>query len=74
LKRIIPAIIVVIIGIFIAYYMLIQPKPLKIYNPSDINPKLVDESVQDVSKNHRVGSFNLVDQEGNTITELNFKN
>ena len=74
MKRIIPATIVVIIGIFIAYYMLIQPKPLKIYNPSDINPKLVDESVQDVSKNHRVGSFNLVDQEGNTITELNFKN
>jgi len=73
LKRIIPAIIVVIIGISIAYYMLIQPKPLKIYNPSDINPKLVDESVQDVSINHRVGAFNLVDQEGNTTTELNFK-
>ncbi|MBW6482870.1 MAG: SCO family protein [Vicingaceae bacterium] len=53
--------------------MLIQPKPLKIYNPSDINPKLVDESVQDVSINHRVGAFNLVDQEGNTTTELNFK-
>ncbi len=73
MKRIIPAIIVVIIGISIAYYMLIQPKPLKIYNPSDINPKLVDESVQDVSINHRVGAFNLIDQEGNTTTELNFK-
>lgn len=74
MKRIIPAIIVVIIGIAIAYYMLIQPKPLKIFNPTDINPLLVDESVKNVSKNHSVGAFNLVDQNGNTVTELNFEN
>lgn len=50
MKRLIPALIVVIIGITIAYFMISKPKPLKIYNPADINPKLVDESLQGTSK------------------------
>ena len=71
MKRLIPAIVVVITGMAIAYF-LIKPKVLPVFNPSDINPKLVDESVQGVTKLHRVGSFSLTNQEGKTITEKNF--
>jgi len=73
MKKLIPAFIIIVIGIGIVYFMIKQPKPLKIYNPADVNPKLVHESVQDVQKLHRVGSFSLTDQNGNTVTENDFK-
>ncbi len=73
MKRFIPAAIITVIGIFVAYVMITDNKSLPIYNPSDLNPKLVDESVQGVTQLHRVGSFNLIDQEGKIVTEENFK-
>lgn len=73
MKRFVPAILVAVIGISIAYFMIDQPKKLKIYNPIDINPELVDESIQKVDKYHRVGSFDLVDQDGARTTENDFK-
>ncbi len=73
MKRLIPSLIVVIIGITIAYFMISKPKPLKIYNPADINPKLVDESLQGTSKNHKVGEFSLTDQDGKTVTPTDFE-
>lgn len=73
MKTLVPSVIVVIIGITIAYFMISKPKPLKVFNPADINPKLVDESLQSTNKNHRVGDFNLTDQDGNTVTPNNFK-
>ncbi|MBI2281194.1 MAG: SCO family protein [Bacteroidetes bacterium] len=72
MKRLIPAIIIVVIGMVIAYF-LIKPKVLPVFNPSDINPKLVDESVQGVTKLHRVGSFSLTNQDGKTITEKDYE-
>ena len=74
MKRLIPAIIISIIGITIAYFMIDQPKKLKVYNPIDINPDLVDESVRKVDKYHRVGSFNLINQNGEKTTENDFRN
>lgn len=73
MKRFLPAIIIVLVGITIAYFILAKPKPLKIYNPSDVNPKLVDESLQDKSKHHKVESFSLIDQNGREVTEEIFK-
>lgn len=73
MKRFIPAILITTIGITIAYFMIDKPKILKVYNPKDLNPKLVDESVRNVDKFHRVGSFNLTDQDGNEVTESDFK-
>lgn len=73
MKRIIPSALIAITGIIIAYFM-IKDKPLPVFNPSDINPKLVDESVQDINKLHRVESFNLIDQDGNEVTENSFNN
>lgn len=73
MKKLIPAFIVIVIGITITYFIITKPKPLKTYNPADVNPKLVHESVQDVQKLHRVGSFSLTDQNGKNITEKDFK-
>lgn len=55
------------------YYLNNQAKSLPIYNPIDINPRLVDESLLNKSKNHVIGSFKLTDQDGNTVTEADFK-
>lgn len=74
MKRFIPAIIITIIGITIAYFMIDRPKTLKVYNPIDINPDLVDESIQSVDKYHRVGSFKLTNQDGKVITENDYRN
>lgn len=74
MKRLIPAILISIIGITIAYYMIDKPKKLKVYNPIDINPDLVDESLRTVDKYHRVGSFNLTNQDGKKTTEKDFRN
>lgn len=41
---------------------------LKVYNPADINPKLVDPSIQDVQKDHTIGEFAFLNQLGDTIT------
>ena len=73
MKKLIPALIIVVIGIAIAYNMNNKPKVLKVYNPIDLNPELVDESLRNVDKFHRVGSFSLTDQDGNEVTENNFK-
>ena len=43
-------------------------KQLPIYNPVDFNPKLVDKSIRDITKNHTVSDFNLINQNGSFIT------
>lgn len=73
MKKFIPAFIIAIIGITIAYFMIDKPKPLKVFNPADINPDLVDESVRNVDKFHRVGSFSLTNQDGKEVTENDYK-
>ena len=49
-------------------------KQLPIYNPVDFNPKLVDKSIRDINKNHRVSDFNLINQNGSLITSKDYKN
>ena len=49
-----------------AAYQILQPKPrLPIYNPSDLNPGVVDDDLERVGRGHRIGDFDLVDQWGN---------
>jgi protein SCO1/2 len=72
MKKLIPALIVISIGITIGYFMIDKPKVLKVFNPSDINPDLVDESLRSVSQFHRVGSFNLTNQNGGVVTEESY--
>ncbi len=55
-------------------YFLVKPKnKLPVYNPVDVNPRLVDDSVKHISKDHKVADFKLTNQNGETITEDDFK-
>lgn len=55
------------------YHLNNKSKSLPIYNPTDVNPKLVDDSMLNISKNHTIAPFTLVDQDGKTVTEADFK-
>lgn len=46
---------------------------LKIYQPTDINPDLVDEQLRSIGMNHRIADFKLVDQNGDTITNSTYE-
>lgn len=55
-------------------YFLVKPKDrLPVYNPVDVNPRLVDDSVKHISRNHRIAGFDLVNQNGKQVTEEDFK-
>jgi len=47
---------------------------LPVYNPSDLNPELVDKSMQQVSENYTVADFNLINQNGEQVTQADYKN
>lgn len=58
----------VFIGGVTASYQILKPEPrLPIYNPSDLNAQLVDDSLQSQAKNHRVLPFELYNQYGDTL-------
>ncbi len=44
---------------------------LKVYSPYDVNPALVDSSIQSQKKDHSIADFSLVNQLGDTITKAN---
>lgn len=48
-------------------------RTLPIYNPSDLNPELVDISLRNQTENHTVAPFSLVNQNGKTITQDDYK-
>lgn len=48
-------------------------KELPIYNPSDFHTELVDVSLQKTTKNHTVADFELINQNGKTITQKDYK-
>tara|TARA_B110000046_G_scaffold57595_2_gene64369 strand:+ start:43485 stop:44141 length:657 start_codon:yes stop_codon:yes gene_type:complete len=71
LAIIIPALILCI-GIGVAYKMIKEDRVLPIYSPAMINPELVDESKQNVTKGHRISEFTLTNQDGKEITDTDF--
>jgi protein SCO1/2 len=66
-------IIFAIVFITIAFKLLTPRKSLKIFNPSDVNPELVDSTVQHISKYHTIAPFKFVNQNGDTITEKDYE-
>lgn len=61
--------------IFIGIYTLLQPeKTLPIFTPRDVNPQLVDTTVQHVGYNHTIADFKFTNQNGKTITQEDYKN
>ena len=55
--------------------MILKPvETLPIYQPAEINDKLVDSSVIHVSKYHKISDFELTNQNGQIITQEFYKN
>ncbi len=56
------------------FYNALKPqKTLPIYNPADVNPELVDSTVQYVSKYHTIADFSFTNQNGKTITQKDYE-
>lgn len=56
------------------FYSALKPqKTLPIYNPADVNPELVDSTVQYKSKYHTIADFSFVNQNGETITQKDYE-
>lgn len=62
-----------IIMIYAIYTLLTPEKRLPIFNPADVNPRLVDETLLHIRSNHKVSDFELINQNGDTITQANYK-
>jgi protein SCO1/2 len=60
-------------GMFIVYPMLKKEERLRVYQPADLNKKLVDEDMQRQGRDHRIAPFKLVDQRGDTVTNATFE-
>lgn len=61
------------ITLFLFYNALKPQKMLPIYNPADVNPELVDSTVQYVSKYHTIADFSFTNQNGKTITQKDYE-
>ncbi len=61
------------ITIYLFYTALKPNKSLPIYNPADVNPELVDSTVQYISKYHTIADFSFVNQNGKTITQKDYE-
>ena len=55
------------------FYSALKPKKsLPIYNPSMVNPELVDSTVQYISKYHSIADFSFTNQNGKIITQKDY--
>ncbi|MFM7022122.1 MAG: SCO family protein [Flavobacteriales bacterium] len=53
-------------------YPIVNRKTLPIYNPADINPRLVSDSMRHINSGHNIPSFQLINQNGDTVTDKDF--
>lgn len=61
------------ITIFLFYRALKPAKSLPIYNPADVNPELVDSTMQYKSKYHTIADFSFTNQNGKIITQKDYE-
>jgi len=77
LKKSIPILVIFVlfsIGMVATIMHFLTPvKLLPVFNPADVNPDLVDKSLQDVKKYHTIADFRLFDQNGDMITQDTYK-
>lgn len=76
-KKSVPTLVIMAIfsvGMIFAIYTLLTPeKKLPVFNPADVNPKLVDKSVINITRNHKVADFKLINQNGEIVTQDDYK-
>lgn len=66
-------VVLAIVFLSIAIQLLTPAKSLPIYNPSMVNPEMVDSTVQHVAKYHTIADFSFVNQNGKTITQKDYE-
>lgn len=62
-----------IVIIALIYNVLNVKKPLPIYQPAMVNAEMVDEDIQHQRKYHKIADFNLINQNGETITQAVYR-
>ena len=65
-------VVFLVVGVSITYYLMIpEEKMLKVINPIDLDPQMVDESLLMDRKGygHTIGEFSFLNQNGETITQ-----
>jgi len=62
-----------VVFVTISYSLLKPKKSLPIYNPSMVNPELVDSTVQHIRKYHTIADFSFTNQNGQTITQKDYE-
>jgi len=62
-----------LIIILIFYNILKVDKVLPIYQPANVNAEMVDSTLLDVRKYHTIADFSLINQNGKTITQNDYK-
>lgn len=59
--------------IYLMHSALDSEKPLPIYQPNRIDASLVDSTIQHKRKYHKIADFKLINQNGDTITQEDYK-
>ena len=54
------------------YRALLPQKKLPVFQPAMVNYELVDSTIQHIKKFHRIADFELINQNGKTVTNENF--
>jgi protein SCO1/2 len=73
-KLFLSTVIVLSAVILALFYSALKPKKmLPIYNPSMVNPELVDSTVQYISKYHTISDFSFTNQNGKIITQKDYE-
>ena len=62
-----------IVIIFLFYDALQPKKALPVYQPSMVDQSLADSTLHDKKKYHTIADFKLLNQNGETVTEENYK-
>jgi len=65
--------VISIIIISIIYNTLNVYKPLPIYQPTMVSTELVDSTIQYKKKYHKIADFKLINQNGKTVTQNDYK-
>ena len=72
-KLFLSTVIVLSAIILTLFYSALKPKKmLPIYNPSMVNPELVDSTVQYISKYHTISDFSFTNQNGKIINQKDY--
>lgn len=62
-----------VVIIYLFYTALTPKKSLPIYSPAEVNPELVDSTVQHVATHHTISDFSFTNQYGETVTQKDYE-